>query len=129
MIIEVIYLGLIKGKLDQRSANLRIKDNIRRDVRSCELNNIIAKLTMWQDTCRGVINTVAESSELVKNAKINENKEQILVQNRAEHMKFILNESINLYRDSGDGYNTGARSKRNKQGGGLMGSMMGSNRY
>lgn len=128
LIIEVIYLGLINGKLDQRAGLLTVKNMTRRDVKFSDLDNIIAKLTLWQSTCRNVIKSVNESSDIIKTSKIKEKKEEALVQKKADEMKSMIKDSLS--KDNDDGYGIAAKSKRNKNmSGTILNSFLGGNRY
>jgi len=69
LIIDTIYLGLIKGKLNQRNQILRITDTIRRDVSPDQLGELVANLKIWQETVASLIQTVDNSSTIVKNRR------------------------------------------------------------
>jgi len=67
LIIDTIYLGLIKGKLNQRQQTLRIIDTMRRDVRPNQLRELIDSLKIWQENVATLIDTVEKSSGTVRN--------------------------------------------------------------
>jgi len=55
LIIETIYAGLLEGRLDQHRGVLNVKTAMARDVRPEDVGAIIAKLSGWGDTVRGLL--------------------------------------------------------------------------
>ena len=48
LIIDAFYSGLIRGKLDQRAAQLEVQDAQGRDTQHAELEDMVAKLERWE---------------------------------------------------------------------------------
>lgn len=69
LIIDTIYAGLIKGKLNQSNKILRIIDTIRRDVNPNQLGEIITYLQIWQENVSTLIQTIETSSYIVRNSR------------------------------------------------------------
>jgi hypothetical protein len=47
LVIESIYAGLLRGKLDQRAEHLEVKYAISRDIKDEDLDEMMQKLTDW----------------------------------------------------------------------------------
>ena len=92
MIIDTIYAGLIKGKLNQRNQILRIIDTVRRDVNPDQLGEIITNLKIWQVTVTNLIQTVELSSSLVRNAREECKSEIEITQKCVDNTKAKLKE-------------------------------------
>ena len=90
LIIDTIYLGLIKGKLNQRNQILRIADTIRRDVSLDQLGELVANLKIWQETVANLIQTVDNSSAIVKNSRESGRLEIEDTQKRVDAAKALL---------------------------------------
>jgi len=55
LIIDVIYLNIIKGKMDQQNKWFEIDSTISRDIKEEQLENIISVLTDWCNNCDNVL--------------------------------------------------------------------------
>ncbi|KAG8461616.1 hypothetical protein KFE25_001220 [Diacronema lutheri] len=55
LLISLIYEGLLRGKLDQRSKHIKVAHAIARDVHPDELPRLAAKLQAWRDTNTGLM--------------------------------------------------------------------------
>lgn len=61
LIIDGVYGGLFKGKLDQEAQCFRISEAAGRDVRPNELGDIIATLQRWQQTSSHILTLIDDN--------------------------------------------------------------------
>lgn len=90
LVIEAIYKKLIVGKLDERNQCLRFTDSISRDVPASSLPDILEKLIAWKNNCGHLLDEIEQSSCLLKESRIGNQKEQIDIQTRTEQLKLSL---------------------------------------
>ena len=90
IIIEAIYKKLITAKLDQRNRIIRVTDSISRDIPPHELENLIHKLVDWRSKCHDVAIEIEKSSSHLKSVRLDNQKLQSEVQDRAEKTKQSL---------------------------------------
>lgn len=64
LIIEAIYAGIIKGKLDQKNKQLEVDYAIGRDIRSEAIPEIISVLQEWCNSCDAVLKGI--ETQIVK---------------------------------------------------------------
>ena len=94
LIIDTIYAGLIKGKLNQRNQILRIIDTVRRDVNLNQLGDVITYLKTWESTLENLIKAIKISSNIVRNT-IEECKSELEdTQITFDNVKAKLNERV-----------------------------------
>lgn len=83
LIIESMYAGLLRGKLDQSASHLEVKYAIGRDIKLDELDAMMAKLKQWADCSSEVITSLEEKKKVAADRyeadklKQKEQKEQI----------------------------------------------------
>lgn len=87
IIIECIYSGLIKGKIDHRSNILRVSECMRRDVPTTELDNIINTLKKWKNKMQLFENTLKSSSETIQKSRLRHKEEEEEAQKLADKTK------------------------------------------
>lgn len=92
LIIDTMYLGLIKGKLHQRNKILRIIDTIRRDVNPNQLRELIDNLKIWQETVAKLIDTVDVSSYSVRQSREKGKEELEITQKNVDSTKLSMKE-------------------------------------
>ena len=128
LIIDTIYLGLIKGKLNQRNQILRITDTIRRDVSPDQLGELVANLKIWQETVASLIQTVDNSSTIVKNRRESGRLELEDTQKHVDATKALVKE-----RAEGTGSSVGSVidlvSKASRSKGGSRGQRLGKDHH
>ncbi len=90
IIIECIYSGLIKGKIDHRSNILRVSECMRRDVPTTELDNIINTLKKWKNKMQLFENTLKSSSETIQKSRLRHKEEEEEAQKLADKTKIAM---------------------------------------
>ena len=59
LIIDAIYYGLIKGKMDQKNRILLVQSAVSRDIKGEEeMTNMVDVLTKWSENCQSVLGSV-----------------------------------------------------------------------
>ena len=58
LIIDAIYSGLIKAKMDQKARVLQVHSAVSRDIRSEDLPNMIEVLKNWSENCQSVLSSL-----------------------------------------------------------------------
>lgn len=76
LIIDTIYMGLVKGKLDQQSGIFRVKQTIGRDFRVEQVNLLEAKLRAWNDLIQQVLDGLDQTADLRMRTQEQERKSQ-----------------------------------------------------
>ncbi|XP_075250209.1 COP9 signalosome complex subunit 7b-like [Convolutriloba macropyga] len=67
LIIDAIYYGLIKGKMDQKNRILLVQSAVSRDIKGEEeMTNMVDVLTKWSENCQSVLGSVESQVELTK---------------------------------------------------------------
>eukprot|EP00608_Synchroma_pusillum_P004456 CAMPEP_0198419916 /NCGR_PEP_ID=MMETSP1452-20131203/516_1 /TAXON_ID=1181717 /ORGANISM="Synchroma pusillum, Strain CCMP3072" /LENGTH=228 /DNA_ID=CAMNT_0044140055 /DNA_START=27 /DNA_END=709 /DNA_ORIENTATION=+ len=93
-IIDAMYAGLIKGRLDQRAAILRVRRIFGRDVRVDELPRIIAALREWRDRCVAVGGGLEASGHLATLVHVKDEAEIRDAQQQLESVKTVVRERV-----------------------------------
>jgi len=90
LIIEVIYAGLIRGKLDQRAAHLEVKFAIGRDIKPQEFDAMMEKLSNWCQCSETLLNAVGEKMDFAQNAYNKEKERASQLENKINEVKTNL---------------------------------------
>jgi len=72
MIIDCIYEGLIKGKLDQRRGALIVHSTIGRDISPADIDVMLNKLSSWLETSKVLISNLEKQIAAANEAKAKE---------------------------------------------------------
>lgn len=117
LVIEAVYASLVKAKLNSSAQTLYIESTIGRDINpETSVNNILASLKHWSQTCDSVLHEIQQSVRDVKNKIDVKNKDAEAHQRAIEEIKKSLQRSENP--------STGSRGKRSagfeQQGDDLM---------
>ncbi|XP_029635451.1 COP9 signalosome complex subunit 7b isoform X2 [Octopus bimaculoides] len=90
LIIEAIYAGIIKGKLDQKNKQLEVDYAIGRDIRSEAIPEIISVLQEWCNSCDAVLKGI--ETQIVKANKLKEKKlkTKLQIENEVANVKKSL---------------------------------------
>lgn len=87
LIIESIYEGVIKAKLDQNGKKIIVDFAIGRDLQDGDIDNMIDILTQWKTYSETLLSTISDQ----KNFMISEHS---AIQAVKEQTKRIINSSI-----------------------------------
>ncbi|KAF8060794.1 hypothetical protein FPV67DRAFT_1511579 [Lyophyllum atratum] len=81
LIIDAIYLDILRGKLDQKEQQLEVEYTMGRDLEPGKLEEVLAALQNWADTTTAVLNTldqkihqIAQGTEAAKQAELEHEK-------------------------------------------------------
>jgi len=58
LIIEAIYAGIVRGKLDQKRQQLEIEFVIGRDIKAETMDSIVSVLENWCTNCEGILGSL-----------------------------------------------------------------------
>ncbi|KAJ3380356.1 hypothetical protein HDU84_005973 [Entophlyctis sp. JEL0112] len=58
LVIDAMYLGMIEGKLDQKTMTLRVEKAMGRDLQPGQTQNVLAHLSSWLDTSASVLSAI-----------------------------------------------------------------------
>lgn len=94
LIIETIYLGLIDGKLDQKSRTLKVFDFLSRDIRHEQMKSVIEILKEMRANNAAAKGALQISSEAIKANREDGESEQKEILEQAEKVKSTLAESL-----------------------------------
>jgi len=76
LIIECIYQGLIKGKLDQKRSALEVHATIGRDISPEDINAILKKLAAWSDASQVLIDQLDKRITMANESKVQEKRDE-----------------------------------------------------
>lgn len=76
LVIQCFYGGILSGKLDQRGRLLEVSSVMGRDVRPGQVDEMIAALKGWKDTCRAVELSIDDKVSVATAAKLAEETER-----------------------------------------------------
>ncbi|RWS12005.1 COP9 signalosome complex subunit 7a-like protein [Dinothrombium tinctorium] len=99
LIIEVIYLNIIKGKMDQENGWIEINSTISRDIRAEDLDSIVNVLSNWCSNCDNVLANIElqiRQANAIKNDHI-KNKQDL--ENQINNIKKSLKTSTQEMED------------------------------
>jgi len=116
LIIETIYAGLIKGKLDQRAGLLRVKESIGRDVPPQDVQSMILKLATWRKHCTSLVQSFEDSCAYARKERNEERLLQSNMQVEVDAIKTSLKDFIVTGMD--EGFGDFDRPQRQTGGGG-----------
>jgi len=66
LIIDCIYQGIIKGRLDQKSKQLQVDFAIGRDLRPGQLETMIATLLNWNEKAEVLLSSIQEKMQFAQ---------------------------------------------------------------
>ena len=72
LLIEGVYSGIVKGRLDQRSSKFYISSSAGRDASLADVSSMLMKLKKWSTICSDVIRGIGSSAEKASNAFVAE---------------------------------------------------------
>ncbi|KII86293.1 hypothetical protein PLICRDRAFT_43887 [Plicaturopsis crispa FD-325 SS-3] len=83
LIIDAIYLDILRGKLDQKEQQFEVEDTMGRDLEPGEIESVLSALQNWSSTTSAVLSTLDEkiatiASETASRKATNERQEQAL---------------------------------------------------
>jgi len=90
LIIQSIFAGLVKGKLDQRAGIFRVTDVMGRDVPKDKIYTIIEKLMHWKQACGKVREAIVDSTGKLARQREAGNMEQAKIQEEAINQKAAI---------------------------------------
>lgn len=70
LIIKCFYDGLLKGKLDQRGKELRVKSAIGRDIEPSAIDDMLEKLEKWRGVAEAAIDQLGNSGRFVRQSRL-----------------------------------------------------------
>ena len=94
LIIEAIYDGLVKGKLDQKAYVFRVSDIAARDVRFEDLDKIISMLEGLQASAEDLNDHLQNSSAVIRDQRESDQQECAHLQARLVATKAFLKVSF-----------------------------------
>lgn len=92
LIIETMYAGLIRGKLDQRAGIFRIKEAMGRDVRPEWIDSLIETLVSWSESADALLHAIDESSNTVQMQRDSDKARNESMQHEIESVKTLVRE-------------------------------------
>ncbi|KAK9722099.1 hypothetical protein K7432_002946 [Basidiobolus ranarum] len=95
LMIDAMYKGLIKAKLDQKKSQVEIEYTIGRDLRPGQLDQMLKRLNSWSSTSLNILNTIDEKIEQIKETSNN------ALQAREEHEKKVEHITSELQNSNG----------------------------
>lgn len=93
LIIECIYQGVIKGKLDQKHKQLEVDFAIGRDIRPGQLQQMMNVLAAWGNRSDAVLNAITQKIAYTQQAHEQSRKERADFDQRLEALKATLKSS------------------------------------
>lgn len=90
LIIEAIYDGILKGKLDQKAYLFRVFDFLGRDVREQDLDHIVHTLQGLHAAAVDLQGCLQDSSSIICEQRANDNQEWEHLQARLVATKALL---------------------------------------
>mmetsp|Transcript_35705 Transcript_35705/g.47101 ORF Transcript_35705/g.47101 Transcript_35705/m.47101 type:complete len:266 (+) Transcript_35705:120-917(+) len=87
VIIESIYSGLIKGKLNQKEGVLKVNSCISRDVKLEQVDEMLLKLNDWRSMTEGMLKRLDECVEHANNLSKEEEKRAATINEKVAILK------------------------------------------
>ncbi|CAM9351081.1 unnamed protein product, partial [Heterosigma akashiwo] len=87
LIIESIYTGLVKGKLNQQEEVLKVKSCISRDVQPGQLDQMLEKLNSWKSYTEQMLGSLQECIDVANDIANKESFQSDSIQARIETLK------------------------------------------
>jgi len=115
MVIDCVYQGLIKGKLDQKKGAFEVHSTIGRDISPQDIDNILKKLSTWADASAVLVDELDKKIKLANSAKLQEKADE---EDLAKEKKDVI-EAIKLQKEQ-----EAAAGASAIMGGGPMGALM-----
>ena len=66
LLIECVYEGVIKGKLDQEGKTILVEWALARDLQEGEINGMIDTLMLWETQTSSLLSTVEQQKNFVR---------------------------------------------------------------
>lgn len=119
LIIDCMYLGLLKGKLNQRDSMLTILETSSRDIRKENVESLIEILKGLKESSKYLYQCVKNSSDVIACRRSADNDESNLLQKKLQASKALIKESIESgeisnFRDRDFSDNSFARTTHNR---------------
>jgi len=90
LLIDCVYLGLIKGKLDQRKSAFEVSFAIGRDIGPSDVDFMIRKLNLWLDASAKLTTTLENQVRNATELKLKEKEdEESLAKEKKETIEHI----------------------------------------
>ncbi|KAJ1435281.1 hypothetical protein B484DRAFT_446125 [Ochromonadaceae sp. CCMP2298] len=126
LIIETIYAGLLRGRLDPQGRQLRAHSCAARDVRLSDVDGLIETLTQWRQSFGDVSRGVRNSSSAMATGRVVAWEEQKFTQGMADEKLVLIKDLTEQGLDPLE--ELGEAVRRPTHTGMGMGMGMGSNR-
>eukprot|EP00026_Physarum_polycephalum_P007940 Phypoly_transcript_08012.p1 GENE.Phypoly_transcript_08012~~Phypoly_transcript_08012.p1 ORF type:complete len:284 (+),score=33.51 Phypoly_transcript_08012:62-853(+) len=125
LIIECIYQGVIRGKLDQKQKQLEIDFAIGRDIRPGQLLQMMNVLAAWATRSDAVLDSITHKVAYTAQAHEQSRKERADFDQRLEALKATIKTSgldrdSDLLQQAGDYESTEYLEERSRKRGGKM---------
>ena len=119
LLIDTMYSGLLKGKLNQRDSIFTVMDTSGRDVRKENVESLIANLKGLKESSKYLYGCVKSSSHVISDKRGDDLMELKDLQRKFQASKALIKESIesgeiSSFRDREFSDNTFARSTHNR---------------
>lgn len=91
LIIDAIYLDILRGKLDQKEGQLEVEYTMGRDLEPGKLESILSALKNWSSTTASVLATLDEKiNDIAKEASYNKSRHAEYENQLQANLKDIL---------------------------------------
>ena len=131
LVIDCIYAGLIKAKLDQRARTMEVQNVVMaRDVREGDIDAMMERLVGWQAVCDDLVASIDRNVDAAKASRAQEKTEAERIAAEVASVKKSINDqggpaavAQSLSSGGGGGGGGGGRGGRGGRGGGDGGGM------
>jgi len=115
IIIDCVYQGLVKGKLDQKKSAFEVHSTIGRDISPADIDAILKKLSMWSDASEVLVSQLEKKIVMANDNKVQEKKDE---EDLAKEKKDVI-EALKIQKEQ-----EAAQGAAAMMGGGPMGALM-----
>ena len=90
LLIETIYAGLLRCKLDQRARTVRVLETTGRDVRVEKIDELIQSLSTLQKSAEYLYSCIQNSSNILSDQRNCDKQDEIILQDQLNDAKAVI---------------------------------------